>query len=277
MPTKRPEERYDIDPVDGGRREIVGSWVQEKHLRLRHYVDISRAARRKFDRNSTFIDLYCGPGRAVVKDTGEVIPGSAIAACAEAARYTSFGTIHIADLDAINVSACLDRLNREGLGPISTYTGKAEETARQVVSKLSPSGLHFAFLDPYSVQALPFEVIQTLAELPKMDLLIHFSTMDMQRNVKQLMSNGKLDLFAPGWRDHVDPAVRNDVAVLAVFRHWCGLIKKLGYQDVSDNVELVSGSKNQPLYWLVLASKSTLGQDFWGKVSNVTAQHRFNF
>lgn len=219
MPTKRTEERYDKDPIDGGRREIVGSWAQEKHLRLRHYVDISRAARRKFDRNSSFIDLYCGPGRAVIKDTGVAIPGSAIAACAEAARYTSFGAIHIADLDATNVSFCQERLNREGLGPVSTYAGKAEETARQVVSKLPRSGLHFAFLDPYSVQALPFQVIQTLAELPKMDLLIHFSAMDMQRNVKQLMSNGKLDLFAPGWHEQVDSAVQGQERRAAKWPH----------------------------------------------------------
>lgn len=277
MPTKRTEERYDVDPVDGYRREIVGSWAQEKHQRLRHYVDISRAARRKFDCNSSFIDLYCGPGRAAIKDTSIVIPGSAIVAGAEAARHVKFGTIHIADLDGINVSDCRQRLDCEGVGPVSTYVGKAEETARQVVSKLSRSGLHFAFLDPYSVQALPFQVIQTLAELPKMDLLIHFSAMDMQRNVKLMMSNGKLNLFAPGWRDHVDPAVRNDLAVLAVFRHWCELIRNLGYQDVTDNVELVSGSRNQPLYWLVLASKNKLGQKFWGQVSNVTAQHRFAF
>ena len=57
MPTKRPEERYEIDAVDNLRREIVGNWSNEKHLRLKHYVNISRAARRKFYGNSTFIDL----------------------------------------------------------------------------------------------------------------------------------------------------------------------------------------------------------------------------
>lgn len=274
MPTKRTEDRYETDPVDGLRREVVSPWAEEKHLRLRHYADISRAARRKFKGNSSFIDLYCGPGRARIKDTQVVIPGSAIAAGAEAARHSKFGAIHLADLDATNVTVCEQRLAQEGLGLASTYVGKAEDTARKVVSNLSPSGLHFAFLDPYGVQALPFRVIETLAELPRMDLLIHFSTMDMQRNVKQMMSNGKLELFAPGWRDHIDPAVRNDVAVQEVFRHWCALIRGLGYHDVSNNAERVSGTKNQPLYWLILASKNELGQRFWGEVSNVTAQQR---
>lgn len=138
-------------------------------------------------------------------------------------------------------------------------------------AKLSPTALHFAFLDPYSIQAMPFSIIQTLAELPRMDMLIHFSTMDMQRNIKALMAGGKLDNFAPGWQQHINPSERNDLALIAVFHYWYGLIRKLGYH-VSDNIERISGAKNQPLYWLVLVSKNELGEKFWGKVSNVTPQ-----
>lgn len=274
MPTKRKEDRYELDPVDGLRRELVGAWAQEKHQRLRHYVDISRAARRKFQGNSTFIDLYCGPGRARIKDTNIVIPGSAIAAASEAQRHSAFGEIYIADLDSTNVAHCEQRLAQEQIRPVFSFVGEAETTVRIIRQQLSPSALHLAFLDPYNIQALPFSVIKTLAELPRMDLLIHVSTMDLQRNVKAFMANGKLDRFAPGWRNHVDPATRNDVALLAVFHHWCDLIRQLGYQEVGDLVERVSGARNQPLYWLVLASKNSLGKEFWGKVSNVSPQQR---
>jgi three-Cys-motif partner protein len=273
MPTKREEERYEIDPIDGLRREIVGEWVQEKHRRLCHYVDISRAARRKFHGNCTFIDLYCGPGRARIKNTPTVIPGGAVAAASEAAKHAPFGKIYIGDLDATNLDACKQRLAQEHLGPVSTFEGAAEATARAIRRDLSPTALHFAFLDPYSVHAMPFSIIQTLAELPRMDMLIHFSTMDMQRNIKALMAGGKLDNFAPGWREHINPAARNDIALIAVFHYWYGLIRKLGYH-ISDNIERVSGAKNQPLYWLVLVSKNELGEKFWDKVSNVTPQPR---
>lgn len=274
MPTKRKEDRYEVDPVDGLRRELVGSWAQEKHQRLRHYIDISHAARRKFDGNSTFIDLYCGPGRARVKTSGNIISGSAVAAATEAARHSKFGKIYIADLDAKNVEHCEKRLAQDHIQPIFTHVGAAEATAKLIRKQLSPSALHLAFLDPYNIQALPFSVIQTLAELPRMDLLIHVSTMDLQRNVRAFMVNGKLENFAPGWRDYVDPAARNDVALLSVFHHWCNLIRDLGYQDVGELVERVSGVKNQPLYWLVLASKNKLGKEFWAKVSNVSPQQR---
>lgn len=277
MPTKRTEERYEIDSLDGLRSELVGTWAKEKHARLCHYVDISRAARRKFDGNSTFIDLYCGPGRAKIKGSTTHIPGGVLAAVTEAARNTPFGSIHIADLDPVNVTACRQRLEADQLGPLHYEVGRAEDTARTVVSKLSRTGLHFAFLDPYNVQSLPFEVLGTLAQMPRMDLLIHLSAMDLTRNVKQLMNTGALDAFAPGWREHANPAERNDVAVRAVVHHWCNLIRQLGYEDVSDRLELVSGQKNQPLYWLVLASKSALGKKFWGEVSNVTPQYRLPF
>jgi len=274
MPTKRKEDRYELDPADGLRRELVGAWAQEKHQRLRHYVDISRAARRKFQGNSTFIDLYCGPGRARIKDSNIVIPGSAVAAASEAQRHSAFGEIYIADLDETNVAHCEQRLAQEQIQPVFSFVGEAETTVQTIRQKLSPSALHLAFLDPYNIQALPFSVIRTLAELPRMDLLIHVSTMDLQRNVKAFMANGKLDRFAPGWRERVEPAARNDVALLAVFHHWCDLIRRLGYQEVGDLVERVSGARNQPLYWLVLASKNSLGKEFWGKVSNVSPQQR---
>ncbi|MCW0378740.1 hypothetical protein NB697_001586 [Xanthomonas sacchari] len=273
MPTKREEERYEIDQIDGLRRELVGEWAQEKHRRLCHYVDISRAARRKFNGNCTFIDLYCGPGRARIKNTPTVIPGGAVAAASEAAKHAPFGKIYIGDIDSTNLDACAKRLAQERLAPVLTFEGAADATARAIRRDLSPTALHFAFLDPYSIHAMPFSIIQTLAELPRMDMLIHFSTMDMQRNIKALMAGGKLDNFAPGWREHINPAARNDVALIAIFHYWYGLIRKLGYH-VSNNIERVSGAKNQPLYWLVLVSKNELGEKFWGKVSNVTPQPR---
>ncbi|MBS0225723.1 MAG: three-Cys-motif partner protein TcmP [Proteobacteria bacterium] len=277
MPTKPKKERYEIDPDDGLPRELVGEWVAEKHLRLQHYIDISRAARRKFNGNSTFIDLYCGTGRARIPDSNQVHDGSALVAGLEAAKHDPFGKMYIADLDELNVSACATRLERSGLGNFENFIGPAEETVSIITSKLNKSGLHFAFLDPYNLMTLPFSVIRTLANFPRMDLLIHFSMMDLQRNVSFFMRSGRLDHFAPGWRNHVDQNARNNVKVQAVFQYWCNLISELGYKDPTYQAELVKGTRNQPLYRLVLASKSDIGKRFWGEVSNVTAQTRLPF
>lgn len=276
MPTQRPEDRYEIDPRDGLVRGIVGDWVDEKHKRLRHYVDISRAARRKFQGNSTYIDLYSGSGRARVRDSDRLVDGSAIAAVSEAGKSAPFGHVHIADFDAANVSACASRMREITSPPVTTYVGKAEDTVRGVVSRLSPSGLHLAFLDPFNIESLPFSVIQSLAQFEHMDLIIHVSAMDLQRNVKALMASDKLSAFAPSWQSAINPNVRNSIAVVEVMRYWRSLIAGQGL-TVSHHVEKVAGARNQPLYWLVLAGKHPLADAFWGQVSNVTSQGRLPF
>jgi hypothetical protein len=58
-----------------------------------------------------------------------------------------------------------------------------------------------------------------------------------------------------------------------VFEYWRSLLSQLGYL-VSDNIERVTGNRNQPIYWLVLASKHDLADKLWGEVSQVEPQGR---
>jgi hypothetical protein len=70
MPRRRSvPEGYEVGP-DGLLQGIVGPWVHVKHARVRKYVDISGPTRRKYaSSQSTYIDLFCGAGRAKIKDT----------------------------------------------------------------------------------------------------------------------------------------------------------------------------------------------------------------
>jgi three-Cys-motif partner protein len=274
MPTQKDDDRYEIDPEDGLRRAIVGDWAPEKHLRLQKYVDITRAVRRKFGGNATYIDLYCGPGRARLRKTGEVVEGSALVAAAEAMRRRNpYREVIIGDLNPVNVAACETRLSRLRVGNVRAYAGTAEDVAAKILPTLHPTGFNLAFLDPFNLESLPFQVIQTLAQAKSMDLLIHVSIMDLQRNVRALMASGKLNSFAPGWDKKINSAATNPKLVMAVFEYWRSLLSQLGYL-VSDNIERVTGNRNQPLYWLVLASKHDLADKLWGEVSQVEPQGR---
>ena len=274
MPTQKDDDRYETDPEDGLRRAIVGDWAPEKHLRLQKYVDITRAVRRKFGGNATYIDLYCGPGRARLRKTGEVVEGSALVAATEAIRRRNpYREVIIGDLDQVNVEACEARLNRLRVGNVRAYAGAAEDVAAKILPTLHPTGFNLAFLDPFNLESLPFQVIQTLAQAKSMDLLIHVSIMDLQRNVRALMTSGKLNSFAPGWEKNINSAATNPKLVMAVFEYWRSLLSQLGYL-VSDNIERVTGNRNQPLYWLVLASKHDLADKLWGEVSQVEPQGR---
>ena len=273
MPSQKDQDRYEIDPTDGLRRLIVGNWAPEKHVRLQRYVDITRAVRRKFGGNATYIDLYCGPGRARIRQTGELVEGSAIIAALEAGSRVPFREVIVGDIDPVNVAACKARLARLGIQNVRAYEGTAADVAAKVLPTLNPTGFNLAFLDPFNIEALPFSVIQTLAQAQRMDLLIHVSIMDLQRNVRAMMTSGKLDKFAPGWEAVINRDAPNRTSVMAVFAYWRGLLTALGYK-VSDNVERVRGTRNQPLYWLVLASKHDLGDTLWCEVSQVEPQRR---
>jgi three-Cys-motif partner protein len=270
--TKKSSERYEIDPEDGLRREIVGDWSAEKHLRLRNYVGISAGARSRFDKTGTsYIELYCGPGRARIQKTNEIVDGSAVVAATEAIKRCAFTSVHVADMDPLNVEACVARLNARHISSVKHYTGASAETVKQVTASIHPLGLHLAFLDPYSITALPFSVLRELARLKRMDLLIHVSAMDLRRNLRILMQNGSLEGFAPGYNDVINPAEKDELVVQKVFSHWCASLVSLGYH-VSERVEKVSGSRNQLLYWLVAATRHALADSFWGKISNVQPQ-----
>lgn len=194
-----------IDRDDGLPLDMVGPWAEEKHEKLRKYIAISRGPRRKFlppqgSGGASYIDLYCSWGRSVIRDTSTVIDGSPLVAFKAAkAADSAFSEIHLADMEAERCEAAVTRIRDLG-GTAKGYTGSAAETVKSVVYALNPYGLHFAFLDPYNLQALPFSVIEVLAQLKRVDILIHVSAQDLQRNLHVYTTPGdeQLNTFMPG-------------------------------------------------------------------------------
>lgn len=269
------------DPEDGLPLSCVGSWAEDKHARVRKYVDISHATRRQYIEGpggATYIDLFCGPGRARIRQTTRIIDGSTLVAAREAiANKAAFTEVHIADANEAFVSAAKLRLQSLGVATKS-YIGTAEKTVNQIAASLGPYGLHFAFLDPYDLKGLAFPVIARLAELKRMDMLIHVSIQDLQRNLRRYIESTQSPLgsFAPGWRQAVDPMnldgnVRNQILV-----YWLRLIRGENMQP-SQGVELVTGPNNQHLYWLIFVARHKLALRFWEEIRNVGNQTSLGF
>jgi hypothetical protein len=86
-----------------------------------------------------------------------------------------------------------------------------------------------------------------------------------------MMQDGRLDAFAPGWRNVVKSVQKEADQRFAVFEHWRGLFAGLGHKVRGDIVG-VRGDRNQPLYWLVCASRHDIVDKFWNVASNVGAQ-----
>jgi three-Cys-motif partner protein len=164
-------------------------------------------------------------------------------------------------------------LIRAGGSP-TAYVGAAEETAKRVVERLNRYGLHFVFLDPFNLQALPFSVIEAFSKLKRVDMLIHVSAQDLQRNLRSYLRPGdsRLDVFAPGWRSAIDLNQSQRAIRAAVLVYWASKISLLGLPP-AEHAELVSGpTKNQRLYWLVFVGRHELATRFWDKIRSVTGQ-----
>jgi three-Cys-motif partner protein len=266
-----------LDPDDGLIVSEVGSWASEKHDRVRRYIDAARGARAKFLRpngtgGASYIELYSGAGRSVIKDTTQFIEGSAVVAYkAGRASGHPFSEMHLSDLEAQNSAALVQRIKALGGAPTS-YVGDASVVVDRVMSAINPYGLHLAFLDPFNLAQLPFSIIERMLWVQRMDMIIHFSLQDLQRNLdKHSRVGGTLDIFAPGWRDAVDVNQATAALRAAFVEYWLGTIRSLGTHPATGK-PLIVGEKNQRLYWLVFLSSNPLGQKLWNDVQNLSGQ-----
>jgi three-Cys-motif partner protein len=271
---------------DGLPIDEVGAWVHEKHERLRRYVSISSKVRAKFTGGSkagaTYIDLYCGHGRSRIRGSTELVNGSTIvAALAAQSSGHAFSEIHVADIDSTAVKATAARIRAHGITtPVKQYVGAAEKTARAVVRRLGRRGLHVMFLDPYNLGNLPPSVLEAFSHLPRVDILIHVSAMDLQRNLEQAIGadeGHQFDVFAPGWRDAVDTKQPPHEVRRAIREYWVDLVRRMGFHIFEHQFPLIRGTRNQPLYWLAFAAKHKKASEFWDKIRNIEPQKGFGF
>lgn len=256
---------------DGLIADDVGFWASEKHNYLLRYIGISRKARAKFlppkgHGGSTFIDLFCGTGRSQIRETGKWIDGSAVAAWKKSREDGApFTNILIADKDAEAVEACRKRL--EALGaPVQAYNAEASDVAREIGQTPTPYGLNLAFLDPYNID-LDFEIIRALARVRRMDMMIHLNQMDMQRNLVSLskeINETRLDRFVPGWKEAIDRSAPRATLEQRIYEYWRDQVRAQGKWPSAEQ-KLITGSANQPLYWLVLAASHDLAHEFWSE------------
>lgn len=253
--------------------EEVGAWAREKHELLRRYIDISRAVRRKWigptNAGATYIDLFCGPGRARLRKTGDWIDGSCVAAWKRSVDSgTPFSVVYIADTDAEKLECATERLRRLR-APVVPIHGKSVDTVKQIANRLNPSGLHFVFIDPFNLGAFDFEVVRTLSRFKYIDMLVHVSKMDLQRNLgfNVALQQSAFETFAPGWRNSVNINQSQQNVRRDVFEYWRNLVANLGI-DASTDMRLITGDRNQPLYWLLLVAKHKLAHKFWSSATD---------
>jgi three-Cys-motif partner protein len=278
MPASEPP----LDPSDGLLVDEVGPWAREKHLRLSRYIDVAKGARAKYvpprgTGGASYIELFSGPGRSRIEGTSEYIDGSPLVAYRAAlASGVRFSEIHLNDLETAKAEALGTRIKAAG-GAAVVHNGHANVIINRVVDAINASGLHFAFLDPYNLEHLSFEIVEKLSRFKHMDMLVHVSVQDLQRNLDRYsVAGGVLDKFAPGWRTKVDPNQAIAPFRAALLDYWLGEIRKLGTMP-AQGMQLIVGSKNQRLYWLMFVAAHELAQKLWEAVRDPGGQKSMDF
>lgn len=243
----------------------VGRWVtEEKHRIIKRYIDASWAARQRFKYQRSYIDLFAGTGRVKIKHTFAFADGGPLAAWNMAQqRRGTFSDFFIADADPKFLEACDARLRKLG-APVRSTVGRADRTIDWVLPKLDPQGFHLALLDPYNAGNLHFSIIQKLSGLRRIDIVVHLSTGDIQRNIASGLrsESSPLDNFAPEWRSTIRKQSSKQEMRQAFIGHWKLLVNATGLR-VCDTMYPVRNSKDSTMYWLCLLTKHELAERLW--------------
>lgn len=265
-----PQDPFPELPVERGPHgRGVGRWVpDEKHLYLTRYLDATREARKKF-KQRVLIDLFCGPGRIQVEGESFTRDGGSVAAYRQSlASGAPFTRVLVGDIEGER--ACANELRLMAAGAsVQSFTGPAHRTVDAMINAVPFGALTLAYIDPYNLEYLSFSIIERLAKLQFVDFAVHFSLMDLTRNIDMELNprRDRFDHALPGWRAAVPADALSKSSLPGwFFNAWCQAVQALGFK-VSGQMPLITDGKGRSIYRLVFFSRHPLPDRIWGDIA----------
>jgi three-Cys-motif partner protein len=253
--------------VDTNSGVGVGQWVpQIKHLLLCKYISAARAAAKRFPQR-LYIDPFCGPGRIQVKGEQYTRPGGAVVAWLQSVEAGApFTKMLIGDLSFERLEACEARLIAQD-APVKAFHGPANETVLEMIKEVPRGALTLVYIDPYNLALLSNSMIRTLASLPNVDFIVHFSTMDLIRNIDMELDpvRGRFDDVLPGWREKLGNLSKSSLPS-RFFDAWTQDVKSLGFA-FSSAMPLITNDDNRGIYRLVCFARHEMALRLWGDIA----------
>lgn len=270
-----------VPASDGLPARCVGTWSRDKFYYIRGYLELfARAMHTTFPRR-VYVDLFAGPGRCVCDDRSGELDGTPLIALQVSQPFTAY---HFVEADAEAMAALRIRAARPASTAVPSFHElDANSAVDTIVGQLPTEALSVAVIDPTGLH-LHFDSLRRLTAGRRMDLIYIFPEgMAAKRNIDRfLQAESRLDrvLGTRSWRDRVaaglkakslaDPRVEWQMLgrpIVQVFREQ---LAALGYMDVKLGSEvLVRNTKHVPLYYIVFASKHTLGNKFWNAIKRI--------
>lgn len=272
-----PDSHPELPVERGPHGRGVGRWVPEqKHLYLTRYINATREARKKF-KQRVLLDPFCGPGRIQVEGESFTRDGGSIAAFRQSlASEAPFTSVLIGDIVAERVRANETRLRAAG-APVKAFVGPALQTSHEMAAAVPFGALVLAYIDPYNLEHLAFPIIERIATLQYVDFAVHFSLMDLHRNIDMELDpkRERFDDTLPGWRTAVPlDSLSKSTLPGWFFSAWCDAIGRLGFR-ISGQMPLITNSRGNSIYRLVFFSRHALPDRIWGDVARSATQELF--
>jgi len=250
---------------DGLPARLTGQWVHGKKYYFSRYLDImTRGVGPKWEGNLSYVDLFAGPGRSIIRGTGEEVEGSPILSLQH-----QFANYVFVDLPEV-LSSLRKRLQgHPKLSQISFVEGDCNTVIESVKRALPANHLTLAFVDPTGLQ-IQFRTIRHLVHDRRVDLLmtIQFG-MGIRMNLPQYVKTegSRLTAFLGNarWREDIN----SGGLAPRILSRYLQELRGIGYQTVREREIDIRNDQNLLLYFIVLASRHSLGGKFWSKATQI--------
>lgn len=266
-------ENYLFALEDGLAVRDSQEYALDKLHAVRAYLTMARIAMSKTPWTAfNYIDLQAGPGKNRIKN--KIYLGSPLLSLSIQPPFTNYWfneRDYFSELQArVNASPLAAQVSlfqmdvNEAVDPIVEAIRSMDRTRTQKLPTFN-----IAFLDPEGLE-LNWETVEKLAQINRMDLIINFSTVGINRNLDRPET---IDRYfgSSRWREMVtssDPTSRRR-QFINLYRQQ---LESFNYHIVTDDDSsghhdiAMRNTKNAEVYSLIFASKHPLGDDFWRKV-----------
>lgn len=269
-----------IEPVevedDGLLVDEIGRWSLQKHRLIALYDTLFSTGMKNLWDVLIYMDLFCGPGRARIRDTDRIVETSPLIALRVPdpfARYI------FCDREEHAIDALRQRVERDFPdADVKYHNGDCNLIIDEIKSDIpKPSEdrtvLSLAFLDPRGIGGLKFSTIKALSEYYVDFVLLLALSMDAHRFqvIYEGESNTTVDEFLGDatWRERWEESrLKNVEFRVFLVEEFAKRMQDLGYlpEGLETMKEIRSDEKNLSLYHIAFFSRNKKGYAFWRQV-----------
>jgi three-Cys-motif partner protein len=182
---------YLLPQDDGLPARTFGPWVVEKLDYLTRYINIFETSmHNKPWRKRFYIDLFAGSGKCRSSEQGPIHLGSPLISLKTTYPFTDYVFV---DSDPSNIETLKRRCDTSPLRERIQYqVGDGNVLVKEIIEQIQCedqkflrgqwSSLNLAFLDPAGLE-LQWRTVATLATPGRIDLIVHYSQMGLNRNM----------------------------------------------------------------------------------------------